>query len=131
MADDLPNDTISPRWQRQIAILRELAHKGDIHAQLIEAVVPELQGRIQVNNSAGEIHFLPLGDTLSQGRLLRVRAKARWTLELAHKPVHGEMSTLVKKQVVPFERGPMVLNEFLGAMLEGRESNPVTHSTDT
>jgi hypothetical protein len=131
MADGLPNDTISPQWQRQIAILREVAHKVDIHADLIATVDTQWQARIQVNNNAGEIHLLPLGDTLNQGRLLRIRAKARWTFELWDKPVHGVMGTVVKKQVVPFERGTGTLNEFLGVMLEGRASTSAALVTTT
>jgi hypothetical protein len=131
MTDNLPaSDTIAPQWQRQIAILRELAHKADIHADLVDAVDPRWQGRIQVHNGASEIRFLPLGDTLNQGRMLRVRAKARWTFELTDKPVHGKMGTVVKKQVVPFERGATALNEFLGLILEGRETPSVKQGTN-
>jgi hypothetical protein len=115
MADEVPpNTTISTHWHRQIAILRELAHKGDIHADLVEAVDPQWRDRIQVHNGGSEIRFLPLGNTLNKGRILRVRAKARCSFELWDKPVHGVMGTVIKKRVVPFERGAETLNEFWG-----------------
>jgi hypothetical protein len=123
-----PN-TMAPQWQRQIAILRELAHKAEVHADLVDAVDPRWRARIQVHNGGSEIRFLPLGDTLNQGRLLRVRVKARWSLELTDKPVHGRMGTVIKRRVVPFEEGGVALNEFLGAMLEGGGSEPVGQDT--
>src|ERR1700722_7791362 len=124
MADDIPaTDAMSPQWQRQIAILHELAGKADFHADLVDTVDPRWQGRIQVHNGGSQIYFLPVGDTLNLGRLLQVRAKARWTLELPDKPVYGVMGTVIKKRVVPFARGAAALNEFLEAMLDGRESN--------
>ena len=131
MTDNLPaNDTIAPQWQRQIAILRELAHKADIHTDLVETVDPRWRDRIEVHNGASQVFFLPLGDTLNLGRNLRVRTKARWTFELWDKPVHGVMGTVIKKVVVPFERGTATLNEFLGAMLEGREAPSATQGTN-
>lgn len=123
--------TTAPKWQRQIAILRELAHKTDIHADLVDTVDPRWRGRIQVHDGGSEIRFLPFGDTLNQGRLLRVRVKARWSLELTDKPVHGRMGTVIKRRVVPFEQGGVALNEFIGAMLEGRRSEPVGQDTTT
>jgi hypothetical protein len=120
MADDVSVSTISPEWKRRIAAYRELAQKAAIHADLIETIDPRWRGRIQVDHGAWEIRFLPRGDTLNQGRCLRVRAKARLSFELIDKPTYGEMGTVIKKRVATIERGAATLDEFLEAMLEGR-----------
>jgi Domain of unknown function (DUF4304) len=131
MADDHPADsTISAQWQRQIAIYRELAHKADLHADLVDTIDPRWRGRIEVQNGGSQIRFLPLGDSLNHGRCLWVAVKARWTLKLTSKEP-SEIPVVLKRRVVPFERGPAALDEFLGAMFDGREPSSVTQGTRT